>query len=161
VVDSVKSEVCKSRSIDFGNLGFAGNDDLSLDARESLGDNGDGRRLFVFAHDGCEGFVLLAYSSVEAFGPSGIFGRVSPDVQGFLWAWGSGCGCMWGGRWGGRVGLVSGLAMWFVVVCSGELLAYFLRFGSDVGDLAFVFTDSVCIGGLGGQQSLFHAFKPE
>jgi hypothetical protein len=29
------------------------------------------------------------------------------------------------------VGLIGELAMWFVVVCSGELLAHFLKFGSD------------------------------
>jgi hypothetical protein len=45
--------------------------------------------------------------------------------------WGSGCSYMWGSRWGGRVSIVSRLAMWCVVVCSGELLAYFLKFGSN------------------------------
>jgi hypothetical protein len=91
----------------------------------------------------------LVYSSVEVFGPSEIFGWVPPDVQGFLWAWGSGCGDMWGSRWGSRGSFVGRLAMWFVVGCSGELLAHFLKFGSDAGDLFFEFPDSVCIGGLG------------
>jgi hypothetical protein len=72
--------------------GFAGDDDLSLNAREGFGDNGDRCRLVVFARDGRKGFVSLAYAGIEAFGPSEIFGWVSPDVQGFLWAWGSGCG---------------------------------------------------------------------
>jgi hypothetical protein len=111
--------------------GFTGNDDLSLNAREGLGDNGDRCRFLVFVHDGRKGFVLLAYASVEAFGRSEFFGRVSPDVQGFLWAWGSGCGGTCGGRWGGRGGLVGRLAMWFVVGCGGELLPHFLKFGSD------------------------------
>jgi hypothetical protein len=74
---------------------------------------------------------LLAYASIEVVGPGQIFGRVSPDVQGFLWAWGSGCSDVWGSRWGGRGDLVGRLAMWFVVWCRGELLAYFLKFSSD------------------------------
>jgi hypothetical protein len=70
VVESVKSKVRESHSIgDFGAAGFAGNDDLSLDAMESLGDNGDGHRLLVFACDGRKTFVLLAYAGVEAVGP--------------------------------------------------------------------------------------------
>jgi hypothetical protein len=132
VVESAKS-ICFELFSIFVILdgGFAGNDDLSLNAREGLGDNGDGRRLLVFARDGCEGFVLLVYSSIEAFGPSKIFGQVSPDVQGFLWARGSRCSDVWGGRWGGRGSFVGRHAMWFVVGCSGELLAHFLKFGSN------------------------------
>jgi hypothetical protein len=65
--------------------GIAGKEDLSLNAREGFGENGDGCRLLVFARDSCKGFVLLlVYASVEAFSLGEIFGWVSPDVQGFL-----------------------------------------------------------------------------
>jgi putative lipase involved disintegration of autophagic bodies len=58
-----------------GNSGIAGKEDLSLNAREGFGENGDGCRLLVFAYDSCKGLVLLlAYASVEAFSPGGIFG---------------------------------------------------------------------------------------
>jgi hypothetical protein len=53
VVESVKSVFREFRSIDIGDAGFIGNYDLSLDVRESLGDNGDGHRLLVSARDGC------------------------------------------------------------------------------------------------------------
>jgi hypothetical protein len=79
-VDIVKSIVRVIHPIVLGNLGFASNDDFSLDAGEGIGDNGGRRRLLVFAGDGCEGFVLFVYSSIEAFGPSEIFGHVSPDI---------------------------------------------------------------------------------
>jgi hypothetical protein len=161
VVDIVKSIVRIIHSIDFGDVVFAGNDDLSLDLRESFVDNGDGRRLLVLACDGHKGFVLLAYGSVEVFGPSEISDRVSADVQGFLWGWGSRCSDVWGGMWGGRGSLVSWLAMRFVVGCIGELLAHFLKFGGDASDLSFEFADSVCVGGLCREHSLFHAFKAE
>jgi hypothetical protein len=78
-----------------------------------------------------------------------------------LCARGSGCGDIRGSRWGGSGSLIGRLAMWFVVGCIGELLAYLLQFGSDASDLSFKFTDSVGIGGLGGEHSLFHAFKLE
>jgi hypothetical protein len=114
------------------NTGIAGKEDLSLNSREGLGENGDGRRFLVFARDGRKGLVLLlAYASVEAFGPGEIFSQVSPDVQGFLWAWGCRCSDAWGCRWGGRGSVVSRLAMWLVVGCIGELLAHFLKFGGD------------------------------
>jgi hypothetical protein len=162
VVESVKSIVREFRSIIFGDVGFTGNDDLSLDARESLGDNGDGCRLLVVARDSCIWFfVLLAYAGVEAISPRKVLGRVSPDVQGFLWAWGSGYSDTWGGMWGGRGSLVGRLAMWLVVGCSGELLAYSLKFGSDASDLLFEFADSVHVGSLGREHSLFRAFKLE
>jgi hypothetical protein len=132
VVESLKCIVCVLHmTFIIGDIGIAGNEDFPLDAPESIGDNGDGCRLFVFAHDSRKGFVLLAYYSIEAFGPSKIFSQVSPDVQGFLWAWGSGCSNVWSGRWGSRSSIVSRLAMWFVVGCVGELLAHFLEFGSN------------------------------
>jgi hypothetical protein len=53
MVKSVKSVVKEFCSIDISDVGFIGNDDLSLDMRESLGDNGDGYRLLVSTHDGC------------------------------------------------------------------------------------------------------------
>jgi hypothetical protein len=105
--------------------------------------------------------MLLAYASVEAVSLRKVLGGVSPDVQGFLWVWGSGYSDTWGGRWGGRGRLVGRLAMWFVVGCSGEVLAYFLKFGSDASDLLFEFADSVCVGSLRREHSLFHAFKLE
>jgi hypothetical protein len=96
--------------------GFAGNNNLSLNVREGFGKNSNRCRLLIFVCDSHKGFVLLlAYASIEAFGPSEIVGRVSPDVQGFLWVLDSGCIVMWGSRWGGRGNLVSRLAMWFVV----------------------------------------------
>jgi hypothetical protein len=96
-------------------IGIAGNDDLSLNVREGLGEDSDGCRLLVFAHDSCKGLVLLlAYTSIEAFSLGEIFRQVSPDVQGFLWAWGSRYSDMWGGRWGGRGSVLGRLAMWFV-----------------------------------------------
>jgi hypothetical protein len=61
-------------------IGIVGDDGFHLDTQESLGDNGDGCRLLVFARNGCKGFVLLAYYSIEAFSLSKIFGWVSPDV---------------------------------------------------------------------------------
>jgi hypothetical protein len=133
VVESLECKGCPFRLV-FGiaDTGIAGKEDLSLNAREGFGQNGDGRRLLVFARDGCKGLVLLlAYTSVEAFSLGEIFGWVSPDVQGFLWAWGSRCIDTWGGRWGGSSGVVGRLAMWFVVGCIGELLAHFLKFGGD------------------------------
>jgi hypothetical protein len=67
------------------NTGIVGKEDLSLNAREGLGENGDRYRLLVFARDSCKGLVFfLVYASIEAFSPGEIFGRVSPDVQGFL-----------------------------------------------------------------------------
>jgi hypothetical protein len=51
--------------------------------------------------------------------------------------------------------------MWFVVGCSGKLLVYFLEFGSNASDLFFEFADPVCVGSLGREHSLFHAFKLE
>jgi hypothetical protein len=118
----------------FGSIdvGLAGKEDLSLDAREGLGDDGDRCRFLVLAHDGRKWFVLLlAYTGVEAFGPGEVFGWVSPDVQGFLWAWGCGCIDTWGSWWGGRSSVIGRLAMWLVVGCIGELLAHFLEFGGD------------------------------
>jgi hypothetical protein len=75
---------------------------------------------------------LLAYTSIEVVGPSQVFSWVSPDIQGSLWVWGSGCSDVWGSRWGGWGNLVSRLAMWFVVWYSSTLLAYSLKFSSDV-----------------------------
>jgi hypothetical protein len=49
--------------------------------------------------------------------------------------------------------------MWFVVGCSGELLAYFVKFGSDASDLLFEFADSVCVGSLDRGHGLFQALK--
>jgi hypothetical protein len=80
VVESVKSIVCEICSINFSDLSSAYNDDLSLNARESLGDNSDGCRLLGFVYDGCKRFVMLVHASIEAFSPSKIFGWVSPDV---------------------------------------------------------------------------------
>jgi hypothetical protein len=121
-------------SFSIGNSVIAGKEDLSLNVREGFGENGDRHRLLVFACDSCKGLVLLlAYTSIKAFGLGEIFSRVSPDVQGFLWAWGSRCSNTWGGRWGSRGGVVSRLAMWFVVGYIGELLAYFLEFGGNTG----------------------------
>jgi hypothetical protein len=82
----------------------------------------DGRKWFV---------LLLAYAGIEAFGPGEVFGRVSPDIQGFLWAWGCRRSGTWRGWWDGRGNVISRLAMWFVVGCIGKLLAYFLEFGGD------------------------------
>jgi hypothetical protein len=133
VVESLECKGCPFHLL-FGStdMGIAGKEDLSLNAREGFGENGDGRRLLVFARDGSKGFVLLlVYTSVEAFSPGEIFGRVSPDVQGFLSAWGSRRSDTWGGRWGGRGSVVGRLAMWFVVGCIGELLVHFLKFGGD------------------------------
>jgi hypothetical protein len=76
----------------------AGKEDLSLNSRESLGDNGDRHKFLVVACDHRKGLVLLlADTSIEAFSPGGILSWVSPDVQGFLWAWGCRCSGMWGG----------------------------------------------------------------
>jgi hypothetical protein len=77
-----------------GNIGIAGNNDFHLNVWESLGDDGGRHRLLVFAHNGYKGFVLLAYCSIDAFSPSKIVGQFSPDIQGFLWVWGSGCSDM-------------------------------------------------------------------
>jgi hypothetical protein len=162
MVESAKSVGLECRSIFvIVDGGFAGNDDLSLNVRESLWDNGDRCRLLVFARDGRKRFVLLAYTGIEAISPRQVLGPVPPDVQGFLWALGSGYSDTWVGRWGGWGGLVSRLAMWFVVGCSGELLAHFLKFGSDACQLFFEFADSVCVGSLGREHSLLHAFKLE
>jgi hypothetical protein len=49
--------------------------------------------------------------------------------------------------------------MWLVVGYSGELLAHFLEFSSDARKMFFEFVDSVCVGSLGREHSLFHAFK--
>jgi hypothetical protein len=119
----------------FGNTGIAGKEDLSLNAREGFGDNGDRRRFLIFACDSRKRFVLLllllAYASIEALSLGEIFGWVSPDIQVFLWVWGCRCGGTWGGWWGGRGSDVSRPAMWFVVGCIGELLVHFLEFGGD------------------------------
>jgi hypothetical protein len=113
-------------------MGIAGKEDLSLNVREGLGESSNGHGLLVVVHDSCKGLVLLSvHTSIEAFSPGKIFGWVSPDVQRFLWAWGSRCSNMWGSRWGSRGSIVGRLAMWFVVGCIGELLAYFLEFGSN------------------------------
>jgi hypothetical protein len=116
-----------------GNTGIAGKEDLSLNTREGFGENGNRHRLHVFTRDSCKGLVLLllAYASVEAFSLCEVFGQVSPDLQGSLWAWGSRCSNVWVGRWGGMGSVVGRLAMWFVVGYIGELLAHFLEFGSD------------------------------
>jgi hypothetical protein len=115
-----------------GDSGIAGKEDLSLNAREGLGENSNRYRFLIFAYDSCKWLVLLlAYASVEAFRLGKVFGWVSPDVEGFLWAWGCSCGDMWGGWWAGRGSIITRLAMWFVVGCIGELLAYFLEFGGD------------------------------
>jgi hypothetical protein len=80
-------------------MGIAGKEDLSLNAREGFAENGDGCRLPVFAYDGCKGLdLLLAYASIKVFSPGEIFGWVSPDVQGFLWVWGSRYSDIWGSR---------------------------------------------------------------
>jgi hypothetical protein len=64
-----------------GDGGIAGKEDLSLNAREGFGENGDGHRLLVFACDSCKGLVLLlVYTSIEAFSLGEIFSQVSPDV---------------------------------------------------------------------------------
>jgi hypothetical protein len=70
--------------IGIGDMGFTGDDDLSLDVRESLGDNGVRHRFLVFACDSHKRFVLLVHAGIEVFGPSQIFSWVSPDIQGFL-----------------------------------------------------------------------------
>jgi hypothetical protein len=78
VVESVKSIVCKFHSINFSDMGFTGNHNLSLDVWESLGDNGDRHRLLVFAHDTCIWFfVLLAYAGVEVVSLRKVLGQVS------------------------------------------------------------------------------------
>jgi hypothetical protein len=113
-------------------MGIAIEEDLSLNVRESLGENGDGPRLLIFAYDSCKGLILLlVYTGIEAFSPGKIFSQVSPDVQGFLWAWGSRCSDPCSGRLGGRGSIVSRLAMWFVVGYIGKLLAHFLQFGGN------------------------------
>jgi hypothetical protein len=93
VVEFVESVGCLFRFLFRGtNTLIAGNGDLSLKVREGFGEDGDRRRFLIFAHDGRKWFVLLlAYTSVEAFGPGKIFGWVSPDVQGCLWVWGCRC----------------------------------------------------------------------
>jgi hypothetical protein len=53
VIESVKSIVREFRSIDMGDMGFAGNNNLSLDMRESLGDDGNRYRLVVSVRDSC------------------------------------------------------------------------------------------------------------
>jgi hypothetical protein len=104
-----------------GDFGIAGKEDLSLNPREGFGENGDGCRLLVFARDGCKGLVLLlAYASVEAFGPGEIFGWVSPDVQGFLRVWGSRRSDTWAGGAAGvalSAGLPCGLLWGALVSC--------------------------------------------
>jgi hypothetical protein len=61
---------------------------------------------------------------------------------------------------GGAAGIaVSRHTMWFVVGCSGECLVYFLKIGSDARQIFLEFADLVCIGSLGREHSLFHAFK--
>jgi hypothetical protein len=133
VVKSLKYIDCPFHLIFIiGDTGSACNKDLSLNTREGFGENGDRYRLLVFARDSCKGLVLLlAYISIKAFGPCEIFSRVSPDVQGFLWVWGSRCGDMWGSRWGSRGSVIGRLAMWFVVGYVGKLLTYFLEFSVD------------------------------
>jgi hypothetical protein len=81
VVESAKSIVLKFLLI-FIILdgGFTGNDNLSLNVREGLGDNSDGYRLLVFIYDSHKRFILLVYASIEAIGLSQIFSQVSPDV---------------------------------------------------------------------------------
>jgi hypothetical protein len=85
VVEACKYIGCPFR-FSFGSIyvGVAGKEDLSLDVREGLGDDGDRCRFLVFARDGCKWLLLLllllAYAGIEAFGPGEIFGRVSPDV---------------------------------------------------------------------------------
>jgi hypothetical protein len=114
-------------------VGIAGKEDLSLDAGEGLGDNGDWCRFLVFAHDSHKWLLLLmlAYTGIEAFGLGEIFGWVSPDVHGFLWVWGCRCSDMWGSWWGSRGSIISRLDMSLVVGYIGKLLAHFLEFGSD------------------------------
>jgi hypothetical protein len=134
VVETLECEGCPFGFL-FGSTDtlIAGKEDLSLNAREGLRENGDRCRLLVFACDGCKGLVLLllVYASIEAFSPGKVFSQVSPDVQVILWAWGCRRSDAWGGRWGSRGNIVGGLAMWFVVGCIGELLAHFLEFSGD------------------------------
>jgi hypothetical protein len=117
VVESVECIGCPFHLIfSLGDMGIAGKEDLSLNSREGFGDNGDRHRFLVFARDSCKGLILLlllllAYASIEAFGPSGVFSQVSPDLQGFLWAWGSRCSDTWGGWWGSRGSVIGRLAM--------------------------------------------------
>jgi hypothetical protein len=82
VVESIECIVCPFHLIfSFGDSSVAGKEDLSLNAREGLGENSDRHRFLVFARDGRKWFILLlAYTSVEAFSPGKIFGWVSPDV---------------------------------------------------------------------------------
>jgi hypothetical protein len=137
VVKSIEHIGCPFHLIfGLGNMGIAGKEDLSLNSREGFGDNGDRCRFLVFAHDSRKGLILLlllllAYASIEVFSPSGVFSRVSPDIQGFLWAWGCRWSDTWGGWWGGRGSIIGWLAMWFVVGYIGELLVHFLEFCGD------------------------------
>jgi hypothetical protein len=86
-------------------MGIAGKEDLSLNVREGFGENGDGRRLLVFARDGCKGLVLLlAYTSVDAFSLGEIFGQVPQMSRGFC---GRGAaGVVTRGAAGGAAGVV-------------------------------------------------------
>jgi hypothetical protein len=81
VVESVKYKVYPFLIMfNIGNIGITDNDNFPLNVWESLGENSNGCRLPVFAHDGHKGFVLLPYCSIQAFSLSESFGWVSPDV---------------------------------------------------------------------------------
>jgi hypothetical protein len=51
IVESVESVVYKCYSIGISNIDFTGNDNFSLNARESLGDNSNYHRLLIFVHN--------------------------------------------------------------------------------------------------------------
>jgi hypothetical protein len=156
-----------------GHGGFDGDDDFSLSARKSLGNYGFGRLLFLLAFNGGEGFLFVRLSNfgVEVVSPGEVlFGRVLPGPGGASGGAGGASGggeipdvlLVHGGRLGDRGdggGLVGRLAMWFVVGCSGELLAHFLEFGSGTRHLLFEFVDSGGVGRLGGHHGIFHTFE--
>jgi hypothetical protein len=63
---------------------------LPLSVRQGFRNDGGRCRFLVFACDSHKRFFMLAHTGIEVISPSQICSWVSPDIQGFLWAWGSG-----------------------------------------------------------------------
>jgi hypothetical protein len=62
VVKSLKCMGCPLHlTFGIGNMGIAGEEDLSLNVREGFGENSDGCRLLVFAYDSCNVKGLSCY----------------------------------------------------------------------------------------------------